>query len=200
VKFAIATAAAGEVNHDRARVFPTGEGVTIALADGAGRTAYAVYAAQAWIDLVGESLGLRCPWGDVIERLDGDRDRRGVGETTAIAISAHPAALGGACAGDSSVWLVLADRVIDLAEGAQHKPLVGAGCTPFPIVPRGFAGGTLLVASDGLTKYASRDAIAALAREDDLDAAVLALVSLARLPTGALQDDTTVVLCRPERR
>ena len=53
-----------------------------------------------------------------------------------------------------------------------------------------------MVASDGLLKYAPRAALARLAGMADLAAAATALVELVRLPTGDLQDDVAVVLCR----
>jgi serine/threonine protein phosphatase PrpC len=86
--------------------------------------------------------------------------------------------------------------VIDLTDGQSRKPLVGGGCAPFRIAPARLGSGTLVVASDGLLRYAKRDDIARLASGPDLTAAARALVELVRLRSGALQDDVAVVLCR----
>jgi hypothetical protein len=57
-------------------------------------------------------------------------------------------------------------------------------------------GGTLLVASDGLLRYAKLADIARLAAGADLDAAARGLVELVRLSSGALPDDVAMVLGR----
>lgn len=59
--------------------------------------------------------------------------------------------------------------------------------------------GTLLVASDGLLRYARRSDVARIASETDLAIAAHALVDLVRLPSGGLQDDVSIVLCRQRR-
>jgi hypothetical protein len=61
---------------------------------------------------------------------------------------------------------------------------------PFP------AESTLLVASDGLLRYANSNVIARIARGRSLAAAANALLELVRLPSGHTQDDVAVVLCR----
>jgi serine/threonine protein phosphatase PrpC len=67
---------------------------------------------------------------------------------------------------------------------------------PFPIEAGPIGTATLLVASDGLFKYAAHREIARLARAADLEVAARALIDLVRLPAGGLQDDVSVVLCR----
>ena len=54
----------------------------------------------------------------------------------------------------------------------------------------------MLVASDGLIKYASQTSIARIASGVDLVFAARSLVDLVRLRSGALQDDVSIVLCR----
>jgi serine/threonine protein phosphatase PrpC len=54
----------------------------------------------------------------------------------------------------------------------------------------------LLVASDGLIKYASQASIARIASGADLACAASALVDLVRLRSGELQDDISIILCR----
>jgi serine/threonine protein phosphatase PrpC len=85
---------------------------------------------------------------------------------------------------------------LDLTKDQVRKPLLGSGSAK-PVAfraerPRG----TLLVASDGLVKYAPRDRICRLALEKDLPSAGRKIVDLARLRSGQLQDDVSLVLCR----
>jgi hypothetical protein len=54
----------------------------------------------------------------------------------------------------------------------------------------------LLVASDGLIKYAKQASIARIASGADLASAARSLVDLVRLRSGQLQDDVSIVLCR----
>src|SRR5207244_3759196 len=49
---------------------------------------------------------------------------------------------------------------------------------------------------DGLLKYTSDVRICGVAREADLLQAAHSMVELVRLPSGGLQDDVAVVLCR----
>jgi serine/threonine protein phosphatase PrpC len=55
---------------------------------------------------------------------------------------------------------------------------------------------TLLLASDGLLKYARRERIAALARDADVERAAQQLAQLPRLRSGELQDDLAIIVCR----
>jgi len=73
---------------------------------------------------------------------------------------------------------------------------LGDGGLPVAFSSGPLAGATLVVASDGLWRYAKRDAIAAIARGDNLATTATSLVELARLPTGALADDVAVVIVR----
>jgi serine/threonine protein phosphatase PrpC len=195
MKTAIASVAGGSANQDRAIVITVDEGVVIALADGAGGLGNGARAAQAWIDAVAANP-TRADWVGALEELDADSGRRGAGQTTAIVVEVTGDSLRGACVGDSAGWLVVEDEVIDLAEHVPAKPLVGDGCMASEIVSRPFTTGTLLVASDGLVRYADRPRIAAIAHDKHLEAAAKALIELVRLPSGRLPDDVTVVLAR----
>lgn len=101
----------------------------------------------------------------------------------------------GASVGDCCIWLLKDDGIEDLTESQIRKPLIGSGRA----VPTGFASplaGTVLAASDGLWKYVQRNRIAAMALESDLETAAGRLVEAARLQSGDLQDDLSVILCR----
>lgn len=57
-------------------------------------------------------------------------------------------------------------------------------------------GRTLLVASDGLWRYARLAELVDACAVDDLDRAASRLVARVRLPSGALQDDVALALVR----
>jgi len=57
--------------------------------------------------------------------------------------------------------------------------------------------GWLLMASDGLLKYAAREVIARVALEGSVEEGARGLVECVRLPSGMLRDDLAVILCDP---
>jgi serine/threonine protein phosphatase PrpC len=193
---AIAIEAARGSGQDRAAVFDDARSTVIALADGAGGTRRGELAATTIIESIAAIPRSRTDWCAVIEALDGDPRLDG-GQSTAVvvAIARTTGLLTGASVGDSIAWLVRDGEIIDLTDRQQHKPLVGHGCAAMPLRSV-ICAGTLVVASDGLWRYAARADIARLASSPDLDSAARALVELVRLPSGRLQDDVSVVLFR----
>lgn len=196
---AIEVAAAQRGGQDRARVIEAGDDLVVTLADGAGGTGNGTTAAQAVIDAVGAVGSAAHDWCALLDELDSAPQRLGNGQSTAVIVSIRDGILSGASVGDSGAWLLHEGNVVDLTHDQQRKPLVGDGCTPSRMPPTRLDGGTLLVASDGLLKYAKRPDILRIASGDDLQAAARALLDLVRLPNGALQDDVAIVLCREVR-
>ena len=191
VAHAIAIASARGRGQDRARVVISGGTMIVVVADGAGGTSNGAVAAQAIVDAVVADA----PAPDACLVLS-ELDRQQHGQSTAVILSICDGAIGGASVGDSGAWLVREHDVTDLTEHQDRKPLVGAGCRPVPLSPARLAGHTLLIATDGLLRYALPTHIARVARGADLGAAANALIELVRLPGGQLQDDVAVVLCR----
>src|SRR5262249_7442164 len=102
----------------------------------------------------------------------------------------------GASVGDSEAWLIGEDRHVALTARQHAKPGLGTGMArPVPFRSR-FTAGTLLVATDGLFKYADADAICATARDSDPGAAASRLIELVRPSAGTLPDDVALILCR----
>jgi PPM family protein phosphatase len=172
----------------------------IAVADGAGGRSGGVEAADLAVMLIrerAESLNSQADCERVLAELDGVvASNKAAGETTAVVAVVSSAGLVGASVGDSGAWLVNATSIDDLTRNQIRKPFIGTGAA----IPIGFArasvGGILLVATDGLLKYTSREKITAAIQQSDLDAAPSALVSLVRYQSGALPDDVTCALCR----
>ena len=99
--------------------------------------------------------------------------------------------------GESGAWLITPDGIVDLTEHQCRKPLLGSGgALPVPFGPMRLTG-RLLVASDGLFKYAARDVIASVALEGSVEEGARGLVECVRLPSGMLRDDLAVILCDP---
>jgi PPM family protein phosphatase len=114
-----------------------------------------------------------------------------------VVVALSPAGIVGASVGDSGAWLVTPQGSADLTENQRQKPFLGTGAAiPVPFKARRLDG-TLLLASDGLFKYADWERIAEIARETDIQQAAGHLVDLVRLRSGSLPDDVSVILCRP---
>lgn len=196
----IEISAAPGSGHDRARVLERGDELVIALADGAGGTGNGGAAAQAIVDAACAVEGVEHDGCELLSALDRDRLRLRQGQSTAVILAVRDGHVSGASAGDSGAWLVLGAEVLELTDGQVRKPLVGDGCVPVGVRPARLERGTLLVASDGLFRYAKRADIVRIANGSDLGTAARALVDLVRLPNGTLQDDVAVVLCRERPR
>jgi serine/threonine protein phosphatase PrpC len=192
---AIAVEASGGSGQDRAVVVPRANDVVIALADGSGGTANGGAAAQAVIDAVMRRPEACTDVASLLYELD-DPERVQHGETTAVILVASSTLITGASVGDSGAWVIDDDSMIELTESQKRKPFLGAGCTPVAFSNPFPPGSTLLVASDGLWRYTKPRDIARVVRGQPLELAARALVDLARLPSGGLQDDISIVLCR----
>lgn len=179
---------------DRVAITTNDAGAVIALADGAGGTGGGARAAEA---IVAALTTAPAPpsWLDALRALDATLPRLGPGLATAVVVEIGAAGLQGASVGDSGAWLI-GDVVADLTAAQRPKPLLGAGATPIEFTAPPLLDRTLLVASDGLWKYARPVDIAAAARLPDLADAAAALLALVRLPSGGLPDDVAIVLVR----
>ena len=103
----------------------------------------------------------------------------------------------GKIVGESGAWLISPDGIEDLTDHQCRKPLLGScGVLPVQFGPVPFSG-RLLVASDGLFKYAAQDVIAKVVLQGTVDEVARGLVECVRLPSGVLQDDVAVILCDP---
>jgi serine/threonine protein phosphatase PrpC len=81
-------------------------------------------------------------------------------------------------------------------ENQNRKTLLGSGRAVVVTFSRQILNGTLLVASDGLLKYAEAASICGNLSEHDLEKNARQLVNLVRLKSGKLQDDVSTIPCR----
>jgi serine/threonine protein phosphatase PrpC len=179
---------------DRALVLPCEHGVVVAVADGAGGTSGGERAAKAVVDRVASVASHAYDWSMLLAELD--LSQIGYGQTTAVVLWITPEKIVGASAGDSGAWIIRDTGIEDITYRQHRKPLIGDGAVVTSIEAGPLDGGTVLVASDGLLRFAKHEDIARIALGPDLAAAAKALIELVRLPSGQLPDDVSVVLCR----
>jgi PPM family protein phosphatase len=185
-------------DQDRVAHKVTPDAEIVVLADGAGGIGGGREAAER---VVSHGFGDMAGPEDCaaeLSRLDQlVRDDAACGETTAVVVVACSGRVFGASVGDSGAWMLTTGAIFDLTQNQRRKPLLGSGsCEPVTFATSFFYD-RVLVASDGLLKYAPRDRIHAAAFEPRIDRAADALVAAARLPNGALQDDLALVLLDP---
>lgn len=174
----------------------------IALGDGAGGSGGGLEAATRVVhSLLQHGLEVERPseeaWRRHVLELAVEMEALGAGQSTALAITIEPSGrLCGASVGDSEAVILGTTGAIELTEGQQRKPLLGAG------VPRVWTfsgqlslGETLVVASDGLWKYVARAALLS-SLEGPLSQLCGRLTDLARLPSGGLNDDVGIAVVR----
>lgn len=190
-------------SEDRAEVFEHEDTLIILVADGAGGVTGGAVASDTVIDAVRARVAERPfdpynirAWSDVLSRIDVDLARSSTGgETTAIIVVVGPHGVVGVSAGDSEAWVVgpRADRLT----AQQDRARVGTGrCRP-KAFHRPQLGGVLVVATDGLFKYARSDAILAACAAADVSTLAERLVGLPKLRSGAYPDDLAVVVVIP---
>jgi serine/threonine protein phosphatase PrpC len=195
----IALDSSRHLSEDRGDIIYLPDGFCIAIADGAGGISGGAEAADLVLQTVSSviksvSSDLGC--ASTLTSLDGIiYDDPRAGETTGIIVVVKPDRLFGASVGDSAAWLFNGDSQQELTRGQKRKPFLGGGgVLPFTFsveAPQG----TLVVATDGLWKYTSIEAIQATVNENSPDGLAHKLVDLVRLKSGDLPDDICVITC-----
>ncbi len=188
---------------DRAEIWRLQDRLILAVADGAGgRTGGAQAADQAMAFLRREAARLRPDEdADIWCELLMECDRRlledsEAGETTAVVAMVAAGGIVGASVGDSGAWIIRQEGIQDLTKRQIRKPFLGTGAAlPLPFQSP-LRDGTLLLASDGLFKYAGAEAIGRIILANDIETAAEELLDSVRLRSGNLQDDVAILLCR----
>jgi serine/threonine protein phosphatase PrpC len=189
----------GGRNEDRIHVAVRDDRVLIVVADGAGGTSAASETAEAICEATREFDDLRVAdsdaWCNILRQLDVDLARIG-GQSTVVVVELIGNRMFGASVGDSEAWVVSEEEVLAVTSSQRRKPLMGNGTArPAPLAAVELQG-CLLVATDGLFKYARRQTIIDVIRANSGDNALTMLVKAASLPGGKLQDDIAIVLCQ----
>jgi serine/threonine protein phosphatase PrpC len=192
-------------SEDRALIVELSFGPLLLVADGVGGRSGGGAAAEFVREAV-ERFGRSwtTPPGELeiaafLRRLDTEMSRIAeIGETTGVAAVLAESTVAGAAVGDSVAWWIEPDTHVDLTRHASMKPWLGSGAAhPRPFAIPALSAGTLLLATDGLTKYADAGTLCAIARRDNLGAAARELIEAVRPPSRRLPDDVVVILARP---
>jgi PPM family protein phosphatase len=188
----------GGRGEDRIRVEHFGSRTLAVVADGAGGTGGGAAAAALACSMAAERLrsggtGTAKDWARCLYHVDQALVQAG-GQCTAVVVEISEGRVFGASVGDSGAWMLTGKTVLDLTESQHRKPLLGSDeAMPLGFGPIEFSG-RLLIATDGLFKYATESEIATRAMGVPVDAAVAQLIAGVRLKSGALQDDVGIVL------
>jgi serine/threonine protein phosphatase PrpC len=192
--------AATPAGQDRACVSRHGSRLILAVADGAGGRSGGAEAAEMAIRLIqkrASDLFCSADCRSLLMETDLALSRDAIaGETTCVVAVVSPSGIAGASVGDSGAQLASPFGISELTQDQNRKPFLGAGAampTCFE-VPK--FSGTLLLATDGLIKYTSRERIEEALQDRDLKQVGKLLVDLVRYSSGALPDDVAIVLCR----
>lgn len=179
-------------------------GLVLAVADGAGGISGGAWAAEFAIRKV--EIAARGPASTidpVVLVADIDAQMLAVGTggqtTLVVAIVADDGSIRGASVGDSEAWIVGPSEVVVLTRSQNRKPLLGemmAVPVAFSAEPLGTR--TLLLATDGMTKYVPFAKLAEACRIPDLVEAQCALRRLVKPGPGEPLDDAVAVLCRTD--
>jgi serine/threonine protein phosphatase PrpC len=193
------TAAGNPENQDRGAVIDSGTGAVLVVADGAGGLSGGIEAAVMAVEIVRQSLNQlagAAACAALLRAIDQQiLLNENSGETTCAVVVTTEGRIFGASVGDSGVWLIGTAAVVDLTHRQSRKPLLGSGSArPVEFTQQTRKGEILLLATDGLLKYASAERIATVCRESDNEVCATRLIELVRYPSGTLPDDVTLIV------
>jgi hypothetical protein len=178
------TEAGNPQNQDRGAVIAHGSRQVLVIADGAGGLTGGAEAAEMAVQLVRQHAGLLDGSGScasLLQKMDqAIAQASNAGQTTCALAVVTNGEVFGAGIGDSGVWLIGEKTLADLTQGQSRKPFIGSGdAWAVPYARQRVAGEHLLLATDGLLKYAPADRIAAACRTWTADSPVPRLTDLA---------------------
>jgi PPM family protein phosphatase len=193
------TAAGNPENQDRGLIVHDGPRTVLCVADGAGGRSGGMEAAKMAVELVHQTASRMSNadlCADALRKVDAAIANDSIaGETTCALAIVTLDEIFGASVGDSGIWLIpkVSPRT-DLTQAQQRKPFIGSGSAwPVPFQCSRQIG-ALLLATDGLLKYASPESIIRTCGEYPVELAAQRLIELVRYASGALPDDVTLIL------
>lgn len=188
----------GGRGEDRVHVERRGARTLAIVADGAGGSGHGAAAAELTCSFAAKRFrerdaGTAEDWARCLYEIDQALVRTG-GQCTAVLVEIAEGRVFGASVGDSAAWMLTGKGTLDLTESQNRKPLLGSDeALPLCFGPTALTG-RLLIATDGLFKYAAGDDIARHATEASLAVAVHDLIAGLRFGSGDLHDDVGIIL------
>lgn len=183
---------------DRAEILRLGDKIVVLLADGSGGRSGAAQAAERFIRSAREAAETLTTAQDCVQlliALDQEIERTAdCGETTGVIVVVTSTAIFGGNVGDSAAWLFTSDTKEELTR--VRKPYLGTGVAAPHQFQWDLTEGTLAVASDGLWKYTSLEAIENKLNTAQPEGLAAELADLVRLRSGAFPDDVAIVTCQ----
>jgi serine/threonine protein phosphatase PrpC len=200
-QYARASATSRATSQDAAQVFERDEFLVVVLADGGGGMRGGEAASDSLVAVVKARVDDRAfaleqlqPWIDLFHATDTAIAAKGPCDTTGVVVVLGPRGVFGVSAGDSEAWIVTPTRVDNLTVGQRTRERLGSNRVTATSFERVRLNGVLLIATDGLFRFASPDVIARIARAHPVAVAAERLVDLVRLRSGGVADDVAVVL------
>jgi serine/threonine protein phosphatase PrpC len=183
---------------DRAMATPVPGGYLVALADGAGGTGNGAVAAERLMTCVAKLAqnAASSDWFEILCEFDYELSTgRSGGETTGVIALINGVGVRGASVGDSAAWLIsTSGAMVDMTARQRRRPMLGSG-EALPVeFEADHRGSRILLASDGLIKYAPADQVCAIAMRGSATEAANELANCVRLPSGAFHDDVAVII------
>jgi serine/threonine protein phosphatase PrpC len=204
-EFVRALASSRPESGDTVGVFERDEVLVVVVADGGGGLRSGEVASRSLVGVIEAAVNdpAFAPeevqgWIDLFEATDSALAANEAGETTGVVVVAGPRGLVGVSAGDCEAWVVTPTAVDDLTVGRQTKQRLGSNRVTLATFERAALGGVLVVASDGLFKFAATEVIARIVRASAIGVAAEHLVDLVRLRSGNVADDVAIVLVRKD--
>lgn len=170
------------------------------LADGVGGQGGGGVAAQYLVDFVSQNVSknnLHQPF--FLQNLLGAADHMinnhaKAGKTTAIVIAVEDNEVYGSSAGDSEAYILENNCLTSLTDGQDLNGFIGSGHAAPISFKKIFTDGVLILASDGLWKYAQPQNIIKELSSSRQKASSARLADLARMQSGHLNDDISILL------
>jgi len=197
---AVAFASAGQRSQEAYRILRREGVLIVALADGGGGMRNGGGASRAFASVVdaavadpGFPLEDADAWLGVFRAMDVRFAANHSGETTGIVVVVGRR-LVGISTGDCGARIIDDATIDDLTAGQYTRQRLGSNHATPTMFERPLPEGVLLMASDGLFKYAAGEVIV---RANPIGVATEKLVQLVRLQSGRVPEDVMVVLVRP---
>jgi serine/threonine protein phosphatase PrpC len=202
---ALALGSNGAHAQDACEIFERDDILVVALADGGGGMRGGEAASRRLIALVESAVKDRAfpleglsAWLDLFKSADAGLAEQRAGETTGIVVVLGPRRLIGVSTGDSEAWVVTSTRTDNLTVGQHTRQRLGSNRATPTAFERPAPTDVLVVASDGLFKFAAIDVIADVVRAQAIGPAAKGLVELVRLRSGKVAEDVAIALVRPK--